>query len=392
MSNSPEGDQNSLNKDNKEKANQSPHTSIWFQTTPAIKNPSQSPVVRRLVAQPIRSISTFSFPVERDQISSAAPFPSLPTKQEVINEKNAVETEIQRLKAELASLKYEALSIQHPSRTLIANTSNTNGIHEYRGLVIEDNAIESVIQENLQKSLEAQKEALVDSVLSSKQKDKENFDFGVKHRLPKFRHIVDLPQYKKTIETEQELLVPIFATRFAEKDILLEKEEELAQKYKEYDAQWQDRKKLIDEYNARTGEKSEIWPPEFTFDAPVLDDNQRLKWTANDIPMILSKTEQRDRFYYDTNSFVADPEKEFSEYKNRLVWTEEERQTFVDKYRQHPKDFAKIADALPEKTIKEVIEFYYLNRYKMNLKENEGLSKRRGGKKKVVTEGTKKNY
>ena len=390
MSFSSEGEKQSASKEAKEKANQTPQNSIWFQTNASPRNPSQSPVVRRLVTQPIRSISTFSFPIEKDQPSSAAPFPSLPTKQEVLNEKNEVENEIQRLKAELASLKYESSSIQQTSRTLIAHTNNTHGIHEYRGLVIEDNAIESVIQENQQKSQEAQIEALVDSVVPQ-QREKE-LDFGVKHRLPKFRHIVDLPQYRKTIETEQELLIPLFATRFAEKDVLLEKEEELAQTYKEYDEAWEERKKIIDEYNARTGEKSEIWPIEFQFDSAVVDDNQRMKWAADDIPMILSKSEQLDRCYYDTNSLVPDPVSEYSDYKYRLAWTEEERQIFVEKYRQHPKDFAKIADALPEKTVKDVIEFYYLNRYKMNLKDNEGLSKRRGGKKKVVTEGTKKNY
>lgn len=388
MSISAEGDKAILAKEtpaSSENTVQTPQMSIWFQPAPSpAKIPGQSPVVRRLVTTPIRSISTFSFAANRDHVYSAAPFPSLPTKQEVLSEKNEIEAEIQRAKAELASLKYERNSLSHPSRTLIPGKRSANGIHEYRGLVIEDHAISDVIQENKQKSQEAQIDALV------KPSDKEKSD--VKHILPKFRHIVDLPEYKKTIENEKDILVPLFATRFAEKEILMEKEEELTEQYNEFTEEFKKREKIIDEYNARTGEKSENWPPEFYFERPDLDDQARLKWAAQDIPMILSKSEQIDRCYYDTNSYVRDPKKEFDQYRTRLAWTEEEKHTFVEKYRQHPKDFEKIAEALPQKTIKEVIEFYYLNRYKMNLKDNEGVAKRRGGKKKVVTEGTKKNY
>jgi hypothetical protein len=302
----------------------------------------------------------------------------------VINERNDIDRQIQHAKAELASLKYEISSLEHPSRSLIPGKRSAKGIHEYRGLVIEDHMIYDVIQENKQKSQEAEMDALVNP--------SENQKFEAKHALPKYRHIVDFPQYNSMIKTEQELLVPLFAVRFAEKEILIEKEEELTEQYNELVEEFKEREQIINEYNVRTSVKSDKWPPEFYFTKDDLDDAARLKWAAQDIPMILSRSEQIDRCYYDTNSFVQDPKKEFDNYRARLSWTEDEKHIFVERYRQYPKEFEKIAEALPEKTIKDIIEFYYTNRYKMNLKDNEGVAKKRSGKKKVFTEGTKKNY
>ena len=359
-------------------------TGPWFQSPSTPRDPA-SVVVKHHHPPPVRSISTFNFQDLKDQISPAAPFPSLPTKQEVQNAKNEIENEITRLKAELSSLIYEKRSLEiQKTPGLDPSTTTKDGVHLFRGMVMTETQINDIIKDNREKSKRSTKRALIDPC--------EDGNINAVHKLPKYRHLVDLPQFKKTINDHKELLTPLYAAKFAEKDILLEKEDELAAKYNELSEPWEERQKIIDEYNDRTSEKTENWPSEFKFDRPVLDDAARLKWAAQDTPMILSKRQQIDRCYYDTNSFVADPVQEFKDYKQRLSWTEEEKKIFVEKYTLHPKDFALIADSLPDKTIKEVIEFYYLNRYHMNLKENEGAARRRGGKKKVVTEGSKKNY
>jgi hypothetical protein len=64
-----------------------------------------------------------------------------------------------------------------------------------------------------------------------------------------------------------------------------------------------------------------------------------------------------------------------------------EKQIFLDKYRLHPRDFRKIAAGLHQKTVKDVIEFYYCNRIALNLKGIEQQSKRGRGRKKMITEG-----
>jgi hypothetical protein len=126
-------------------------------------------------------------------------------------------------------------------------------------------------------------------------------------------------------------------------------------------------------------------------DAPKVDNALRLRWTAPDQRMFLSKKERRENAYYDMNNFVPDPQAAHDEFRARVIWSEEERAIFLDKFKQHGKDFRKIKAALPEKTHKEVIEFYYLNRFPLNLRDNEGTRGR--GKKKVVSEGVvKKTY
>ena len=360
-----------------------PNAGPWFHVSATPKD--SSAVVVKHHPPPVRSISTFNFQDLKDQISPAAPFPSIPTKQEVQNAKNEIENEITQLKAELSSLLYEKKSLEmQKAPRLDPLTTTKDGVHIFRGMVMTDTQINDIIKDNREKSKRSTKRALIDPC--------EDESMNALHKLPKYRHLVDLPQFKKTIEDHTQLLTPIYAAKYAEKDVLLEHEDELAEEYLGLDGPWQQKQKVIDEYNDRTSEKSENWPSEFKFERPNLDDAARLKWAAQDTPMILSRQQQIDRCYFDTNSLVNDPVQEYKDYKQRLSWTEEEKKIFVEKYTMHPKDFSFIADALPDKTIKEVIEFYYLNRYHMNLKENEGAARRRGGKKKVVTEGSKKNY
>ncbi|EAX88394.1 Myb-like DNA-binding domain containing protein [Trichomonas vaginalis G3] len=356
-------------------------SSPWLQvSTPS--EPHTPSVIKHGNPMPVRSRSTVNLHDTKDIISSAAPFPSIPSKQEVQNFKSETDAEISRLKAELASLEYERKSFNHTARALTPNTA-TNGIHEYRGLIMIESSIESIIQDNQRKAKEAQNLALVNP---------SPMPTDSNHTLPTYRHIVDYPQYKSTIKTNSDLIVPMFGIRYGENVVLHDKEDELATKYNELNGPWKERQAIIDEYNNRTGDKSENWPSEFYFERPELDEVSRLKWAADDIPQLLSPEEKMERSYINTNALVTEPIAKFNEYRNRLAWTEEEKQIFVEKYRQYSKDFAKIADALPEKDVKQVIEFYYLNRYKLHLKENEGAAKRRGGNKKVITEGSKKKY
>jgi hypothetical protein len=92
--------------------------------------------------------------------------------------------------------------------------------------------------------------------------------------------------------------------------------------------------------------------------------------------------ERRSNCFCDLNGFVEDPRQAHTEYRERLCWTEEERTVFVEKWRAHPKDFMEFKNALPEKSHKNVIEFYYLNRFEFNLRDLEGGAKKRGGKRK----------
>lgn len=339
--------------------------------------PRRDDVIQRTIRSiPPRSVSTFNFRDAKDKPKiQAAPFPMLPTKREVQEVKNSMDNELQMLRADLSSLTHELSSCNRSSRPLIP-TDSTQGIREYRGLLITENTIDEVLSENKNKRL--------NSIQSS----------ALKTNPPLYHNIFEFPFYHRMIQTQEKNVVPLFSSQYSKRANLLETRQELARIYVDKYKYWKDVLcKEIDDYNSRTDEKSEVWPPEFASELPKVDDAIRVKWCAQDQPMLLSERDKEAECYWNTNGFVEDPVAEHNKYRARLCWTEEERITFVEKYRQHPKDFRKIAAALPEKTHKDVIEFYYVNRYELSLRENEGAAKKRGAKKKVMSEGsTKKNY
>lgn len=67
--------------------------------------------------------------------------------------------------------------------------------------------------------------------------------------------------------------------------------------------------------------------------------------------MILDPLEVRASRFLNSNGFIADPKEEERARKEVNPWTEEEKQIFERKYLKHPKQFAKVAQYLPNKTI-----------------------------------------
>ncbi|OHT04074.1 Myb-like DNA-binding domain containing protein [Tritrichomonas foetus] len=357
--------------------------SPWLQTdADASSNPlnqesNQEPFVKHVSRQiPVRSVSTVSFRDQKDGAHiRAAPFPSLPSRRDVQEIKISVEQEIQRIRADLSSLQHERNSFNRTTNPNLIPSSTTNGIREYRGLLISENSINSVIAENRAKKAESEKTR------------------NLTNNVQLFKHSVEFPMYQQIIASQKNSIVPLFAAQFSEKKAIMEAQKALAEKYVHLKEVWKEPNRLIDEYGSRVDVKSEQWPAEFTMDTPKIDDAMRLKWCAPDREMFLSNNQKIADCYYNTNGIVHDPVSAHNEYRTRLCWTDEEKQTFVEKYRQYPKDFTKIAAALPEKCHKDVIEFYYLKKYELCLKENEGAMKKRGGKRKVISEGSaKKNY
>ena len=337
--------------------------------------PARDAAVRRVPRIiPIRSVSTYSFnDAKEPQKVRAAPFPTIPTKIEVLAAKAETEQEIQRLRSDLSLLQHEKASFNRTAHAFNPEEAIA-GVHEYRGLLITDKTVSSVIMENMSRKSDA-------------------VGMWTLAGEPSFRTVLELPGYRRTISNQKKNLVPLFHSQLTERVFVDEHARELALVYKQKHDNWVRERDMLTEYSVKTDMKSDVWPPEFTMDTQQIDDAARLKWVARDQPMYLSSKDRRSECYYDMNRFVEDPKREHDEFRARLHWSNDERQTFVEVYRKNPKDFRKIADALPEKTTKDVIEFYYLNRYTLCLKENEGLARKRGGRKKVISEGsTKKNY
>jgi hypothetical protein len=69
------------------------------------------------------------------------------------------------------------------------------------------------------------------------------------------------------------------------------------------------------------------------------------------------------RFYRSEN-----PVKEHIDYKTKHIWTLEQIGRFVEAFFKTPKKFEEIKKALPEKSIKDIIQFFYLYKYPLRLK------------------------
>eukprot|EP00962_Isochrysis_galbana_P023270 scaffold7010_cov90-Isochrysis_galbana.AAC.1 len=86
-------------------------------------------------------------------------------------------------------------------------------------------------------------------------------------------------------------------------------------------------------------------------------------------PMLLEPMLSAMPTYVPRNGVITDVMGEERERKKRLVWTEDEEAIFTAKYMTYPKNFRKIATFLEWKTPGECVQFYYLNKYKLDLKK-----------------------
>lgn len=339
--------------------------------------PRQGPVVRRIQAMPIpsRSISTMP-PNGAVPKLSKAPFPSMPTKNEVLVQKQEIEQEIQATRAELSALQHQINYYDHSTHSLIP-TSSGSGFSEYHNILLSDTIIESVMAENKEKKKKSTHPAFIGPQLEEP-------------AVSQFKKIEELPLYKETIDDYEKYLAPLFYYHFQLKQIINDKQISYTSQYMQKKNNWEEQFPYFDEYAARVDYVSDNWPAEFPKGKTKPVDAACLKWVAPDQPLLSSNMKKEALCYYNMNGFVEDPQAEHDEFRNRVTWSEEEKKKFVSKYTQHPKKFRLIAESLPLKSVKDVVEFYYVNRFALSLKEKEGARRKRGGKAKVVSEGAAK--
>ncbi|KAJ3447152.1 duplicated homeodomain-like superfamily protein [Anaeramoeba flamelloides] len=106
-------------------------------------------------------------------------------------------------------------------------------------------------------------------------------------------------------------------------------------------------------------------------------------------PMIISGSERNSTRYLNNNRFVPRPVVINQMKKHLNPWTKEEEEKFVEIFKIHPKIFHKISQHLPNKSTKDVIQFYYLNKTKLKLKQNmePKMIKKRRNNKQLIHEG-----
>lgn len=97
------------------------------------------------------------------------------------------------------------------------------------------------------------------------------------------------------------------------------------------------------------------------------------------IPPPLLPPEDRRRKFTNNNGLVQDPLHVYNERKFVNMWTDAEKETFREKYLQHPKNFYMIAQYLERKCVSDCVQYYYLSKKTENYKQLLRKSRPRGG-------------
>jgi hypothetical protein len=161
-----------------------------------------------------------------------------------------------------------------------------------------------------------------------------------------------------------DVLASVFIALYWRRRVRLEKTNTLVSQYQEIAEIWQEHCSLVDCYNIHChtdfGEPPDPdakFAPTKPYTGPELKEG-----CAPDVPMLLDRQEKTALCLIDYNMTVEDPEREYAEFKRRLCWSPEEKALFIEKWALHPKNFPKLSPFFPDKTVKDLIEHYYLTK------------------------------
>ncbi|KAJ6656603.1 hypothetical protein lerEdw1_003490 [Lerista edwardsae] len=96
-------------------------------------------------------------------------------------------------------------------------------------------------------------------------------------------------------------------------------------------------------------------------------------------PMLYDADQQRIKFI-NMNGLMDDPMKVYKDRQVMNMWSEQEKETFREKFMQHPKNFSLIASFLDRKTVADCVLYYYLSKKNENYKNLVRRNYRRRGK------------
>ncbi|ETE60327.1 Nuclear receptor corepressor 2, partial [Ophiophagus hannah] len=101
------------------------------------------------------------------------------------------------------------------------------------------------------------------------------------------------------------------------------------------------------------------------------------------IPPMLYDAEQQRIKFINMNGLMDDPMKVYKDRQVMNMWSEQEKETFREKFMQHPKNFGLIASFLDRKTVADCVLYYYLTKKNENYKNLVRRNYRRRGKNQV---------
>ena len=110
------------------------------------------------------------------------------------------------------------------------------------------------------------------------------------------------------------------------------------------------------------------------------------------VPPILYDRWQRKHQYFNQNGLIKGDAEEFYKERTQMpFWSGEEKQIFIEKFTQSPKNFGYISSFLENKTTEQCVQFYYMTKksenYK-NLLRKQSQANRRKAKQTTATTTT----
>ena len=325
---------------------------------------SERPDRRRDAVKPVDMYREAAPPHRRSAI--AAPNPQLPSRGIVQNLINSCIEEIRAEQVEETSLRRTRARLDTEEQINNQSFSGSLGIVEFMGTLVCHPLIDDLVKQNQQTIRKSKNKGFL--------------------AVPKSQ--VSIPTFYraelKMIERVSDVLPGMFVSVNRRKQVVLEKSFALLKRYREIASLWCESCVVIDCFNVvhHDDEKDLEWGLEQRYGPTMhLEKAAARGACASDVPMYLDSVDKLAYCFRDENKIVEDPVYEHRMFRKRLSWTTEEQDIFVEQWARHPKDFRRIAQFLPQKTVGDCIEFYYLIKNTIHL-----VSKKRS-RKKVVAEG-----
>eukprot|EP01130_Rhizamoeba_saxonica_P007497 TRINITY_DN3031_c3_g1_i2.p1 TRINITY_DN3031_c3_g1~~TRINITY_DN3031_c3_g1_i2.p1 ORF type:complete len:501 (-),score=135.01 TRINITY_DN3031_c3_g1_i2:38-1540(-) len=186
-----------------------------------------------------------------------------------------------------------------------------------------------------------------------------------------FNDISDIDIRKQTIKNHAKIRPHLIRTIGKNKVAQRNKFAALQTEYKNRIIEWKkylknkqdSRPKKKRKRRTRRGSRKDATP------IPSLEEiRERVSKTIATIPPLILDTRKRNTFFIDKNRIVPNTKEVLESKIIEEVWLPQEEASFLELFAKYKKNFEKISKHLANKTCKDCIKFYYVNKFRLNLK------------------------
>eukprot|EP00658_Telonema_sp_P-2_P011860 TRINITY_DN14535_c0_g1_i8.p1 TRINITY_DN14535_c0_g1~~TRINITY_DN14535_c0_g1_i8.p1 ORF type:complete len:918 (+),score=241.05 TRINITY_DN14535_c0_g1_i8:264-3017(+) len=343
-----------------------------------------------------------------DKISAADKL----TKEELLLTIETTDSEIAKLEARLAELKEEEEAEQANEDSARQYVIPDPTEYSVDFVDLRGQQIQTVYVQNQKTRVRAQRKVLLARFMPPDVLEK------VTAGIPLYTCPQDLPSYHENIQTHKSMRLPLLEALLTRREAYRRKCNKLSRQWHIINAKYEHKQRSKNHPSAsknnrggrsggggrsslRSNSAISARSPRGDMARSDMELNQiiadleeeeryrrRFEFNLAKIPdMVVDPKEREAQLFISKNALVEDPV-----YENRLfcladMWKEEEKKLFFDKYMSYPKNFRKIAAALPYKTTQDCIRFYYRYKKELDLKTKlkKHQLKKRPGKKGSAT-------